>query len=118
MKIDKSVKLIYTTSRAPGAVINAVPVPTIDGTAHSGHGIACVGYEAGATPLTGVATRKGGSRAYVKLTVNRGDLKVIPVTNEDDGRVIGFEIAASGDDASLALAAAIAEMAEHLKMDM
>jgi len=117
MKIDKSVKLIYTPSRAPGAVINAVPVPTIDGTAHSGHGIACVGYEAGATPLTGVATRKGGSRAYVRLTVNRGDLKVIPVMDED-GQVIGFEIAASGDDAGLALAAAIAEMADRLKNDM
>lgn len=117
MKIDKSVKLIYTTSRAPGAVINAVPVPTIDGTAHSGHGIACVGYEAGATRLTGVATRKGGSRAYVRLTVNRGDLKVIPVKDED-GQVIGFEIAASGDDAGLALAAAIAEMADRLKNDM
>ena len=117
MKIDKSVKLIYTTSRAPGAVINAVPVPTIDGTAHSGHGIACVGYEAGATPLTGVATRKGGSRAYVKLTANRGDIKAIPVTGES-GKVIGIEFAASGDDAGLALAAAIAEIADQLKMDL
>lgn len=114
MKIDKSAKLIYGPRRVPGAVINTVSVPTISGTAHSGHRISCVGYEAGATPLTGEATRKGGSRAYVKLTVNRGDLKVIPVTGKS-GEVIGIEFAASGDDASIALAAAIAEIAETLR---
>lgn len=113
MKIDKSAQLIYSP-RTPGAVINGVTIDTIDGTAHSGHGIACVGYEAGATPLTGVANRKGGSRAYVRLTVNRGDLKVIPVTGKS-GDVIGIEFAASGDDASVALATAIAEIAETLR---
>ena len=114
MKIDKSAKVMYCRDPA-GAVINAVPVSTITGTAHSGHGFACVGYEAGAAPLTGEAKRKGGSRVYVKLTCNRGDLKVIPVTDRETGAVIGFELAASGDDASIALAAAIAEIAEILR---
>lgn len=117
MKIDKSAKLIYGPRRVPGAVINGVTIDTTEGVAHSGHGFACVGYEAGATPLTGEATRKGGSRVYVKLTCNRGDLKAIPVKNED-GRVIGIEIAASGDDAGIALAAAIREIAENLTGNM
>lgn len=117
MKIDKSAKIIYCQNTA-GAVINAVPVSTIAGTAHSGHRRACVGFEAGATPLTGEATRKGGSRVYVKLTCNRGDLKVIPVTDRETGAVIGFELAASGDDASIALTAAIAEIAENLRANL
>lgn len=116
MKIDKSAKVMYCQNTA-GAVINAVPVSTIAGTAHSGHRRACVGFEAGATPLTGEATRKGGSRVYVKLTCNRGDLKAIPVKNED-GQVIGVEIAASGDDAGIALAVAIREIAENLTGNM
>ena len=117
MKIDKSVKLIYAPSRAPGAIINGVTIDTTEGVARSGHGFACVGYEAGAAPLTGEAKRKGGSRVYFKLTVNRGDIKVLPVTGES-GEVIGVEFAASGDDASLALAAAIAEIADRLRMDL
>ena len=100
MKIDKSAKIIYCQNTA-GAVISA-----------------CVGFEAGATPLTGEATRKGGSRVYVKLTCNRGDLKVIPVTDRETGAVIGFELAASGDDASIALTAAIAEIAENLRANL
>ena len=116
MKIDKSAKLIYGP-RDHGAVINGVTLDTVDGVAHSGHGFACVGYEAGATPLTGEAKRKGGSRVYFRLQANRGDIKVLPVTGES-GEVIGVEFAASGDDASLALAAAIAEIADRLKMDM
>ena len=116
MKIDKSAKLIYGP-RDHGAVINGVTLDTVDGVAHSGHGFACVGYEAGATPLTGEAKRKGGSRAYFRLQANRGDIKVLPVTGES-GEVIGVEFAASGDDASLALAAAIAEIADRLKMDL
>ena len=118
MKIDKSVKLIYAPSRAPGAIINGVTIDTTEGVARSGHGFACVGYEAGAAPLTGEAKRKGGSRVYVKLTCNRGDLKVIPVTDRETGAVIGFELAASGDDASIALVAAIAEIAENLRVNL
>ena len=116
MKIDKSAKFIYGP-RTPGAVINGVTIDTVDGVAHSGYGIACVGYEVGATPLTGEAKRKGGSRVYVKLTVNRGDIKFLPV-RDDSGEVVGFEVAASGDDAGVALAAAIAEIADRLKMDL
>lgn len=113
MNIDKSAKFIYRAP-APGAVVNGVAMDTVEGVAHSGHGFACVGYEVGAAPLTGEAKRKGGSRVYVKLTVNRGDLKVIPVTGKS-GDIIGIEFAASGDDASIALAAAIAEIAETLR---
>ena len=116
MKIDKSAKLIYGP-RTPGAVINGVAMNTVEGVAHSGHGIACVGYEVGATPLTGEAKRKGGSRVYFKLTANRGDIKVIPVTG-GSGEVIGVEFAASGDDASIALTAAIAEIVKRLNMDL
>lgn len=116
MKIDKSAKLIYGP-RTPGAVINGVALDTTDGVAHSGHGFACVGFEAGAAPLTGEAKRKGGSRVYFKLTANRGDIKVIPVTG-DSGEVVGFEVAASGDDASIALTVAIAEIVDRLKMDL
>lgn len=117
MKIDKSSKLIYGPRRVPGAVINGIAIDTAAGVARSGHGIACVGYEAGAAPLTGEATRKGSSRVYVKLTVNRGDIKAIPVTGES-GEVIGVEFAASGDDASIAITAAIAEIADRLRMDL
>lgn len=116
MKIDKSAKLIYGP-RTPGAVINGVTMDTVEGVAHSGHGIACVGYEVGATPLTGEAKRKGGSRVYFKLTANRGDIKVLPVTGES-GEIIGVEFAASGDDASIALTAALAEIVDRLKMDL
>lgn len=116
MKIDKSAKLIYGP-RTPRAVINGVAMNTVEGVAHSGHGIACVGYEVGATPLTGEAKRKGGSRVYFKLTANRGDIKVIPVTG-GSGEVIGVEFAASGDDASIALSAAVAEIVARLKMDL
>lgn len=116
MKIDKSAKIIYHP-RAPGAAINGVTLDTTDGVARSGHGIACVGYEAGAAPLTGEATRKGSSRVYVKLTANRGDIKVIPVTGES-GDIIGVEFAASGDDASIALTAAVAEIVDRLKRDL
>lgn len=116
MKIDKSAKLIYGP-RTPGAVINGVTLDTTDGVAHSGHGCACVGYEVGAAPLTGEAKRKGGSRVYVKLTVNRGDIKFLPV-RDDSGEVVGFEVAASGDDASIALTTAIAEIVDRIKMDL
>ena len=116
MKIDKSAKLIYGP-RAPGAVINGVTLDTTEGVAHSGHGIACVGYEVGATPLTGEAKRKGGSRVYVKLTANRGDIKFLPA-RDDSGEVVGFEVAASGDDASIAITIAIAEIVDRLKMDV
>ena len=87
MKIDNSAKLIYGP-RTPGAVINGVTLDTTDGVAHSGHGFACVGYEAGAAPLTGEAKRKGGSRVYFRLQANRGDIKVIPVTG-DSGELPG-----------------------------
>lgn len=116
MKIDKAAKLIYGPS-ANGAIINGVTLDTTEGVAHSGHGFACVGYEAGAAPLTGEAKRKGGSRVYFKLTANRGDIKVLPVTGES-GEIIGVEFAASGDDASIALTAALAEIVDHLRMDL
>lgn len=116
MKIDKSAKFIYRAP-APGAVVNGVAMDTVEGVAHSGHGISCVGYEVGATPLTGEAKRKGGSRVYVKLTVNRGDIKFFPV-RDDSGKVVGFEVAASGDDAGVALAATLGEISENLRRKM
>lgn len=116
VEIDKSAKFIYRAP-APGAVVNGVAMDTVEGVAHSGHGIACVGYEVGATPLTGEAKRKGGSRVYVKLTVNRGDIKFFPV-RDDSGKVVGFEVAASGDDAGVALAATLMEISENLRRKM
>lgn len=116
VEIDKSAKFIYRAP-APGAVINGVTIDTVDGVTHSGHGFACVGYEVGATPLTGEAKRKGGSRVYVKLTVNRGDIKFFPV-RDDSGKVVGFEVAASGDDAGVALAATLGEISENLRRKM
>ena len=42
----------------------------------------------------------------------------IPVVTGDSGEVIGVEFAASGDDASIALTTAIAEIVDHLRMDL
>ena len=117
MKIDKSVKLM-TCKHTVGAIINQVEISTTEGVSRRGNGRACIGFEAGATRLTGEPTRKGTARVYVKLTGNHGDLKLIPVTNEDNGQVIGFEIAACGDDACITLASAIAEIANKICGDM
>lgn len=115
MKIDKSAKLIYGPS-ANGAIINGVTLDTTEGVARSGHGVACIGFETGAARLTGEPSRKGASRVYVKLTGNRGDLAFLPVRNETG--ITGFEIAASGDDACIALTAALMEIAENLRRNL
>lgn len=115
MKIDKSAKLIYGPS-ANGAIINGVTLATTEGVARSGHGVACIGFETGAAPLTGEPSRKGASRVYVKLTGNRGDIAFLPVRNETG--ITGFEIAASGDDACIALTAALMEIAENLRRNL
>lgn len=115
MKIDKSAKII-SRRRQNGARINGVAMETTEGVARSGHGVACIGFETGAARLTGEPSRKGASRVYVKLTGNRGDIAFLPIRNETG--ITGFEIAASGDDACIALTAALMEIAENLRRNL
>lgn len=115
MTISKSAKII-SSRRQNGARINGVSMETIEGAAKSGYARACIGFETGAAPLTGEPSRKGASRVYVKLTGNRGDLAFLPVRNETG--ITGFEIAASGDDACIALTAALMEIAENLRRNL
>lgn len=116
MKIDRSAELMRAL-RLPGAVVNGVSVNTVEGTARSSHKGACIGFETGAASLTGDPSREGGSRVYVKIRRNRGDVKFLPVTDES-GNLIGVEIAACGDDAGIALTAALGEIVENLNQDL
>lgn len=117
MKINRSAITYPPADPSPGAVINGVLINTADRVARSNHRKACIRFEVGASPLTGDPSRKGGSRVYVMLQRKRGDLKFLPV-EDDDGNLIGVEIAASGDDAGIALAAALREIVEKLQLDM
>lgn len=116
-KINRNALICSPSVPAPGAVVNGITIDTVEGTAHSGHRKACIGFEVGASPLTGDPSREGGSRVYVKIRRNRGDVKFLPVTDES-GELVGVEIAASGDDAGIALAAALREIVEKLQLDM
>ena len=61
-----------------------------------------VDVEAGTTGFRGYVPREKSARAYVGIDCNQGDFLFEPVTNED-GRVVGFEIACCGDAALMAL---------------
>lgn len=116
MKINRSAELMRAL-RLPGAVVNGIAVNTVEGTAHSSHKKACIGFEVGAAALTGVPSREGGSRVYVKIRRNRGDVKFLPL-HDEAGNLVGVEIAACGDDAGIALTAALGEIAENLNQDL
>ena len=58
--------------------------------------------EAGTTGFRGYVPREKSSRAYVAIGCNRGDFLFDPVTDED-GRVVGIEIACCGDGALMGL---------------
>ena len=58
--------------------------------------------EAGTTGLRGYVPREKSSRAFFALGCNNGDFLFEPVTNEE-GRVVGIEIACCGDSALMSL---------------
>ena len=58
--------------------------------------------EAGTTGFRGYVPREKSARAYVAIGCNQGDVLFDPVTDED-GKVIGIEIACCGDAALMAL---------------
>ncbi len=59
--------------------------------------------EAGTTGFKGYVPREKSSRAYVAIECNRGDFMFDPIRDED-GRVVGIEIACCGDGALMGLA--------------
>ncbi len=54
--------------------------------------------EAGTNGFRGTPCREGGSRSYVRVIKKVGDMFLKPVSNEE-GIVVGFECATSGDAA-------------------
>ena len=58
--------------------------------------------EAGATDFRGYGPRETSARTYLEIRCNRGDFLFHPVRNEN-GRVVGIEIAGCGDEALMAL---------------
>ena len=58
--------------------------------------------EAGTTGFRGYVPREKSARAYVAIGCNQGDFPFDPVTDED-GKVVGIEIACCGDAALMAL---------------
>ena len=58
--------------------------------------------EAGTTGFRGCVPREKSARAYVALDCNRGDFLFEPI-REEDGRVVGIEIACCGDGALMSL---------------
>ena len=58
--------------------------------------------EAGTTGFKGYVPREKSSRAYVAIGCNQGDFLFDPVKDED-GRVVGIEIACCGDGALMSL---------------
>lgn len=58
--------------------------------------------EAGATGFRGYVPREKSARAYVSFDCIRGDFLFDPIKDED-GRVVGIEIACCGDSALMAL---------------
>lgn len=67
------------------------------------HACSDMAVEAGTTGFRGYVPREKSSRAFVAIGCNRGDFLFEPVTNEE-GRVVGIEIACCGDSALMALA--------------
>ncbi len=61
-----------------------------------------IDVEAGTTGFRGYVSREKSSRAYVAIDCNQGDFLFDPITDED-GRVVGIEIACCGDSALMAL---------------
>lgn len=62
--------------------------------------------EAGTTGFTGDACRDAGGRTYLCIECRAGDFHFEPVINED-GRVVGIEVACCGDAALEALMKAL-----------
>ena len=58
--------------------------------------------EAGTTGFRGGCCRDKGARAYLAIDCNQGDYLFEPITDED-GQVVGIEIACCGDDALASL---------------
>ena len=58
--------------------------------------------EAGTTGFKGYVPREKSSRSYVAIECNRGDFLFDPIKDED-GRVVGIEIACCGDGALMGL---------------
>ena len=58
--------------------------------------------EAGTTGFRGYVPREKSARAYAAIRCNQGDFLFDPVTDED-GKVVGIEIACCGDAALMAL---------------
>ena len=55
-----------------------------------------VAVEAGTTGYTGVESRGGGGRTYLRVLCAQGDICMEPITNAH-GDMTGFVLAASGD---------------------
>lgn len=66
------------------------------------HANADLDVEAGTTGFRGYVPREKSARAYVAIGCNQGDFLFDPVTDED-GKVVGIEIACCGDAALMAL---------------
>ena len=58
--------------------------------------------EAGTTGFKGYVPREKSSRAYVAIGCNQGDFLFAPVKDED-GSIVGIEIACCGDAALMSL---------------
>lgn len=58
--------------------------------------------EAGTTGFRGYVPREKSARAFVAIGCNRGDFLFEPVANED-GQIVGIEIACCGDSALMSL---------------
>ena len=62
----------------------------------------CMDVEAGTTGFRGYVPREKSARAFIALNVNHGDFLLEPVADEN-GRVVGIEIACCGDGALMGL---------------
>ena len=69
--------------------------------------------EAGTTGFRGYVPREKSARAYVAIGCNQGDFLFDPVTDED-GKVVGIEIACCGDGALMGLVDTLAFAMEAL----
>ena len=77
------------------AKINGVPVETFEREVIDGN--TALRVEAGTTGYKGGCCRDAGGRTYVCIDCLCGDFYFSPVT-DDDGDVVGVEIACCGDD--------------------
>ena len=62
---------------------------------------------AGSTGYKGSESRKAGGRTYIKIECFNGDFFFDPI-KDDDGRIIGIEIACCGDEGLDAIMKALA----------